>query len=63
MKNKLLKILYITIMVIGGFELLYTFGYQGEPMTQFGFLFRALGSLGFISFGGVMFSKVNKIGN
>ena len=59
-KNTILRILFISVIVLGSFELLYTFGYQGEPMTQIGFLSRTLGSLGFIAFGIIMLGKITK---
>ena len=33
-------------MVLAMLNLLYTFGYQGEPMTQVEFLSRVFGSIG-----------------
>ena len=39
------KLMLILIIIIAVLNLLYTFGYQGEPMSQFEFLTRTLGSL------------------
>ena len=36
----------ILLMVLAMLNLLYTFGYQGEPMTQVEFLSRVFGSIG-----------------
>ena len=35
----------ILLMVLAMLNLLYTFGYQGEPMTQVEFLSRVFGSI------------------
>ena len=43
-KSHIIAILLIIIAVL---NFLYTFGYQGEPMSQIEFLSRAFGSLGF----------------
>ena len=39
------KILLILVIIIASLNFLYTFGYQGEPMTQLEFLSRTLGSI------------------
>ena len=39
------KLLLILVIVIALLNFLYTFGYQGEPMSQLEFLSRALGSI------------------
>ena len=39
------KFLLILVIVIALLNFLYTFGYQGEPMTQLEFLSRTLGSI------------------
>ncbi len=39
------KILPILLIIIALLNFLYTFGYQGEPMSQVEFLFRTYGSL------------------
>ena len=45
------KLLLILVLIISIIHFLYTFGYQGEPMSQIEFLTRTLGSifLGIIS--------------
>ncbi len=40
------KILPILLIIIAILNFLYTFGYQGEPMSQIEFLSRTFGSLG-----------------
>ena len=46
------KALLILIIVVCVLNFLYTFGYQGPPMSQFEFLARTLGSItiGIIAF-------------
>ena len=39
------KLMLILIIIIAVLNLLYTFGYQGEPMSQLEFLTRTLGSI------------------
>jgi len=39
------KTLLILVIIIASLNFLYTFGYQGEPMSQLEFLSRALGSI------------------
>ena len=39
------KLPLILIIIIASLNLLYTFGYQGEPMSQLEFLSRTLGSI------------------
>jgi hypothetical protein len=40
------KLILILVIIIASLNLLYTFGYQGEPMmSQFEFLTRTLGSI------------------
>ena len=41
MKNLIL----ILLIIIASLNFLYTFGYQGEPMSQLEFLSRTLGSI------------------
>jgi len=41
------KLILILVLIIAVLNFLYTFGYQGEPMSQLEFLSRTLGSLGF----------------
>ena len=43
---KKLHIIAILLIIIAVLNFLYTFGYQGEPMSQIEFLSRAFGSLG-----------------
>ena len=35
----------IFVIIIASLNILYTFGYQGEPMSQLEFLSRTLGSI------------------
>ena len=51
MKN----LLFIILIIASFINLLYTFGYQGEPMNQIEFLSRTLGS---IIIGTVLFIKL-----
>tara|TARA_Y100000022_G_scaffold92958_1_gene80295 strand:+ start:1079 stop:1249 length:171 start_codon:yes stop_codon:yes gene_type:complete len=55
--KKLLLILIIAICIL---NFLYTFGYQGPPMSQFEFLGRTFGSItiGITSF--IYYQKLNK---
>jgi hypothetical protein len=39
------KIILILVIIIATLNFLYTFGYQGEPMSQLEFLSRTLGSV------------------
>ena len=39
------KIILILVIIIATLNFLYTFGYQGEPMSQLEFLSRTLGSI------------------
>jgi len=39
------KLLLILVIIIASLNFLYTFGYQGEPMSQLEFLSRTLGSI------------------
>ena len=41
------KLFLILVIIIASLNFLYTFGYQGEPMSQFEFLTRILGSVVF----------------
>ena len=41
------KLILILLLIIAVLNFLYTFGYQGEPMSQLEFLSRTLGSLAF----------------
>ena len=44
--KKIKTILPILLIIIAILNFLYTFGYQGEPMSQIEFLSRTFGSLG-----------------
>lgn len=39
------KLIMILVIIVATLNLLYTFGYQGEPMSQLEFLTRTLGSI------------------
>ena len=39
------KLILILVIIITSLNFLYTFGYQGEPMSQLEFLSRTLGSI------------------
>ena len=39
------KLILILVIIIASLNFLYTFGYQGEPMSQLEFLSRTLGSI------------------
>ena len=39
------KVILILVIIVATLNLLYTFGYQGEPMSQLEFLSRTLGSI------------------
>ena len=39
------KLILILVIIVATLNLLYTFGYQGEPMSQLEFLSRTLGSI------------------
>jgi hypothetical protein len=41
------KFLLVVVLIIAILNFLYTFGYQGEPMSQLEFLTRTSGSLAF----------------
>ena len=41
------KLILILVIIIASLNFLYTFGYQGEPMSQLEFLTRTFGSLAF----------------
>ena len=42
------KLILILVIIVATLNLLYTFGYQGEPMSQFEFLTRALLSIAIV---------------
>ena len=39
------KLILILVIIIASLNFIYTFGYQGEPMSQLEFLSRTLGSI------------------
>ncbi|MDA8626419.1 hypothetical protein N9L21_02790 [Flavobacteriaceae bacterium] len=39
------KLILILVIITASLNFLYTFGYQGEPMSQLEFLSRTLGSI------------------
>ena len=39
------KVILILVIIVATLNLLYTSGYQGEPMSQFEFLTRTLGGI------------------
>ena len=41
------KLILVVVLIIAILNYLYTFGYQGEPMSQLEFLNRTFGSLAF----------------
>ena len=41
------KLILVVVLIIAILNYLYTFGYQGEPMSQLEFLARTFGSLAF----------------
>jgi hypothetical protein len=41
------KLLFLLVLIISIANFFYTFGYQGEPMIQFEFLFQTLVSIFF----------------
>ena len=47
----------IFVIIIASLNILYTFGYQGEPMSQLEFLSRTLGSIFFGSLSVVLLLK------
>ena len=52
------KLLLIIVIIIASLNFLYTFGYQGEPMSQLEFLSRTLGSIIILVFSIVQLNKV-----
>tara|TARA_B100001057_G_C22056520_1_gene646609 strand:- start:98 stop:295 length:198 start_codon:yes stop_codon:yes gene_type:complete len=55
------KLILVSLIVIAILNFIYTFGYQGEPMSQFEFLFRTYGSLALAAFAIILLNK--KTGN
>jgi len=60
LKINMKKLILIIVIAICILNFIYTFGYQGPPMTQFEFLTRTLGSIavGTVSF--VYYQKLTK---
>jgi len=52
------KLILILVIIVAALNLLYTFGYQGEPMSQFEFLTRAIGSIAVILVGLLLIKKL-----
>ena len=52
------KLLLIILIIIASLNFLYTFGYQGEPMSQLEFLSRTLGSIIILVFSIIQLNKV-----
>ena len=52
------KLLLIIVIIIASLNFLYTFGYQGEPMSQLEFLSRTLGSIIILVFSILLLNKV-----
>jgi hypothetical protein len=53
------KLIMILVIIVATLNLLYTFGYQGEPMSQLEFLTRTLGSIAVIL--GGLFLLIKKL--
>jgi len=54
------KLFFIVVLIMSIANFMYTFGYQGEPMIQFEFLFRTLVS---VFFGGISIVQLIRIKN
>ena len=52
------KLILILVIIVASLNLLYTFGYQGEPMSQSEFLIRTFGSLIFGSISMLILLKI-----
>ena len=52
------KLLFVLVLIVSIINFLYTFGYQGEPMSQVEFLSRILGSM---FFGVISISQIIKM--
>ena len=52
------KLLLIIVIIIASLNFLYTFGYQGDPMSQLEFLSRTLGSIIILVFSILLLNKV-----
>jgi len=57
LKYYFIQLLFIVVIIVSIINFLYTFGYQGEPMSQVEFLSRTLGS---IIFGSISFLQLMK---
>ena len=57
LKYYFIQLLSIVVIIVSIINFLYTFGYQGEPMSQVEFLSRTLGS---IIFGSISFLQLMK---
>ena len=55
------KLLLIIVIIIASLNFLYTFGYQGDPMSQLEFLSRTLGSIIILVFSIIQLNKVTKL--
>ena len=55
---KMKKLLLIIVIIIATLNFLYTFGYQGDPMSQLEFLSRTLGSIIILVFSILLLNKV-----
>ena len=53
------KLILVSLIVIAILNFLYTFGYQGEPMSQIEFLSRTFGSLVLAAFAIILLNKKN----
>ena len=54
------KLLNILVLIVSIINFLYTFGYQGEPMSQLEFLSRTFGSILFGTLSVVLLLKRKK---
>ena len=54
------KLILVSLIVIAILNFLYTFGYQGEPMSQIEFLSRTFGSLVLAAFAIILLNKKNE---
>ncbi len=54
------KLILVSLIVIAILNFLYTFGYQGEPMSQIEFLSRTFGSLVLAAFAIILLNKKTK---
>ncbi len=54
------KLILVSLIIIAILNFVYTFGYQGEPMSQFEFLFRTFGSIVLAAFAIILLNKKNE---